>query len=73
MRLYTFLSLKKTSDSIIMEFLTPPEMRFSCDESQISKFFNHVPIKGLGRSFEIMSESSEESEKSSSIISIDFL
>ena len=58
-----------------MEFITPPEMRvsFSCDESQISKFFNHVPIKGLGRSFEIMSESSEEPEKSSSIISIDFL
>ena len=46
---------------------------FYYDEFQTSKFFNHVPIKGLGRSFEIMSESSEESEKSFSTISIDFL
>ena len=45
---------------------------FSCDESQISMFFNQVPIKGLGRSFEIMTIRSEEAEKSSGIISIDF-
>ena len=36
---------------------------FSHEESQTSKFFNNVPIKGLGRSFEIMTESSEEIEK----------
>ena len=46
---------------------------FSYDESQASKFFNHVPIKRLGRSFEIMSESSEGPEKCCSIISFDFL
>ena len=46
---------------------------FSYDESQTSKFCNLVPIKGLGRSFEIMTESSEDVEKNSSIITIDFL
>ena len=46
---------------------------FSNNESQTSKFFNHVPIEGLGRSFEIINESSEDSEKNSSIISIDFI
>ena len=46
---------------------------FYYDESQTSKFFNHVPIEGLGRSFEIINESSEDSEKNSSIISIDFI
>ena len=45
-------------------------MRFPIwyDESQTSKFFNQVQMKGLGRSFEIMTESSEDPEKS-----IDFL
>ena len=58
-----------------MELITPPYMRFpfSYDESQTLKFSNHVPIKGLGRYFEIMTDSSEDPEKSSSIISIDYL
>ena len=57
-----------------MERITPSEMRFpfTHDDSQKSKFFNHVPIKGLWRSFEIMTIRSEEAEKSSGIISIDF-
>ena len=46
---------------------------FSHEESQTAKFFNNVPIKGLGRSFEIMTYSSEDPEKGSSIISIDYL
>ena len=46
---------------------------FYYDEFQTSKFFNHVPIEGLGRSFEMITESSQDSEKNSSIISIDFI
>ena len=64
-KLINILKDEKTCVNIIMELITPPYMRFPCSfgESQTSKFFNHVPFKGLGRYFEIMSESSENPEK----------